>query len=111
MSAGPRKPPQKVTLEVATLFREQIARRRISQADVARQADLSTSQMSRFLKGERSPNLDEFMDICDALGAHPEVLLAKAINNVRWRERYADGDPFAVPDDRPIRFTGSTPEN
>ncbi|WP_367317787.1 helix-turn-helix domain-containing protein [Corynebacterium accolens] len=104
MSAGPRKSPDKVSLEVASLLREHMARRRMSQRHAARLTDISPSQISRYLRGDSSPNLHEYVIICDAIGVHPDTLLAQALHNIRWREQYAKDNEHAVPVEGQVRY-------
>ena len=104
MSSGPRKTPDKVSREVASLLREHLARRRMSQRQVSRLAEISPSQTSRYLRGESSPNLHEYVLICEAIGVHPDTVLSHAIHNIRWRERYAKDDEYAVPIEGQVRY-------
>ncbi|TRX62426.1 helix-turn-helix domain-containing protein [Corynebacterium hiratae] len=104
MSTAPRKAPDKVTIEIASLLREHAARRQMTQRHIAAYTDLSTSQTSRYLRGESSPNIHEYVTLCEAVGAHPDTLLAQALHNIRWREQYADGDEHAVPIEGQIRY-------
>lgn len=104
MSTGPRKSPDKVTLEIASLLREHAARRRMTQRHVAAFAELSTSQVSRYFRGDSSPNLHEYVLMCEAVGAHPDTLLAQALHNIRWREQYAQDDEHAVPVEGQVRY-------
>jgi len=104
MSSGPRKTPDKVSREVASLLREHLARRRMSQRQVSRLAEISPSQTSRYLRGESSPNLHEYVLICEAIGVHPDTVLSQAIHNIRWRERYAKDDEYAVPIEGQVRY-------
>ena len=76
----------------------------MSQRQVARLAEISPSQTSRYLRGESSPNLHEYVVLCDAIGVHPDTLLSQAIHNIRWREQYAKDDEYAVPIEGQVRY-------
>ncbi|WP_350309528.1 helix-turn-helix transcriptional regulator [Corynebacterium sp. MSK004] len=104
MSTGPRKTPDKVTIEIASLLREHAARRQMTQKHIASYTELSTSQTSRYLRGESSPNIHEYVVLCEAVGAHPDTLLAQALHNIRWREQYAHDDEHAVPVEGQVRY-------
>ena len=73
MAVGP------VTTEVAALLREAMGRRQMRQRDVAIKTNISTSQISRLLNGTISPNLEELIVICEAIGIRPEKVFSDSI--------------------------------
>lgn len=112
MAGHPRRTPGKVGAEIASLIREAIARRQITQKDVAIRADISTSQLSLYLRALRSPTVDEFHDLCVALQLRPEAILAQALRNVAWREnnQAEDGTDPPIPDEIRWSISGHAPD-
>ena len=100
----PRRRPDALGREIASLLREQTARHELSQRELGRRANISSSQINLYLRGERSPTLDEFADICDTLNVRPEVVMGLANHNIRWREQHGLDDDSAVPVPDPVKW-------
>ncbi len=57
----------------------------MSQKELADKADFTPSFISQVENGQISPSLNSFMQICNALGVRPTVLLEdKAVNYTKW---------------------------
>lgn len=97
MAGSPRRTPGPFGKEIASLIREQLARREMTQRDLSRQADISSTQLNNYVRGRKSPTIEEFIDICDVLMVRPEVLISTALHTIEWRERNNIDDPNEVP--------------
>lgn len=97
MARSPRRKPEALGKEIASLLRELAARHEITQRELGRRTDISSSQINVYLRGIRSPTLDEFASMCHELNARPEVILGLASYNVDWRERNDADDDALVP--------------
>lgn len=69
----------------------------MTQRELARRADISSSQVNQYLRGLKSPTIEEFVDLCDALIVRPEVVLGLAHYNIDWRDRNGVEDGTIVP--------------
>ena len=77
--------PRELGLEVAALLREGVARREMTQAQVAEKAGISTSQVSKYLRGVRPITTDELDLLCEAIGISFERLVVEASHRTRGR--------------------------
>lgn len=83
--------PRELGLEVAALLREGVARREVTQAQVAEKAGISTSQVSKYLRGVRPITTDELDLLCEAIGISFERLVVEAAYRTRGRHRGGEG--------------------
>lgn len=97
MAGSPRRRPTKFGEEVASILRENLARRQITQRELSRRSDVSSTQLNQYLRGLKSPTIEEFADICDALTVRPEVVMGLANYNLQWRENNDVDDDAVVP--------------
>lgn len=97
MAGSPRRRPEALGKEIASLLRELTARHEITQRELGRRTGISSSQINLYLRGKRSPTLDEFADICSELRARPEVIFGLASYNVDWRNQHDADDDTVVP--------------
>ena len=79
--------PRELGMEVAALLREGVARREVTQAQVAEKAGISTSQVSKYLRGVRPITTDELDLLCEAIGISFERLVVEAAYRTRGRHR------------------------
>lgn len=68
MPTGTRPLPGPISIHVARLITEAIAGRGLRQSDVATEANISASQLSRVLAGTKVFTLDQLDDVCRAVG-------------------------------------------
>lgn len=78
MSSQPRSRPAALGVEIAARLREALARRQVTQAELGSRVSISTSQISLYLRGKRSMSLDEFNNICMALGLSADEIFSQA---------------------------------
>lgn len=97
MAGSPRRRPGKLGKEVASILREHLARRQLTQRELSRRCDISLTQLNNYLRGIKSPTIEEYAEICDALIVRPEVVLGIAQHNIDWRERHDVDDDAIVP--------------
>mgnify|MGYP001115703991 CR=1 FL=1 len=90
MGTKERIAPQALGLEVAALLREAVARREMTQAQVAEKAGISTSQVGKYLRGVRPITIDELDRVCLAIGTSFERLIVEAAYRTRGRNEPAD---------------------
>lgn len=103
MGRSIRKRADELGIEVGSIFQDHITRQRKTQAKIAEASGISTSQISRYVRGEGSPTLTEFRAICDALQLDPVLVYAQAAFNVEWRERTDRGENPPAPTFPPLR--------
>lgn len=99
MGTKERIAPQALGMEVAALLRESVARRELTQAQVAEKSGISTSQVSKYLRGVRPITVDELDRVCSAIGVSFERLIVEAA--YRTRGRKSAGPSGHEIDDRP----------
>lgn len=87
-------------MEVAALLREAVARREMTQAEVARRSGVSTSQVSKYLRGVRPITIDELDQLCGAIGISFERIIVEAA--YRTRDRHMKAVTENEVDDRPV---------
>ncbi len=90
MGTKERIAPQALGMEVAALLREAVARRELTQAQVAEKAGISTSQVGKYLRGVRPITVDELDRLCDSIGVSFERLIVEAAYRTRGRAEPAD---------------------
>ena len=83
MATKERIAPQALGMEVAALLREAVARREMTQARVAEKAGISTSQVSKYLRGVRPITIDELDRLCSSIGINFERLIVEAVHRTR----------------------------
>lgn len=110
MAGSPRRRPTKFGEEVASLLRENLARRQLSQRELARKADISTTQLNQYLRGLKSPTIEEFADICNALIIRPEVIMGLASYNLQWRQDNDVEDDAIVPIPDTLKWNLKNPQ-
>ena len=67
MPAAARPAPGPLSQELSAILRERIARLRVAQIHVAHDAGMSTSQLSDFLAGKKTIDIERVEAICLAL--------------------------------------------
>lgn len=67
-------PPASLNDQVAATVRAELARRRMTQQDLARAVGLSQASVSERLRGKTPFSTDDIERVADALGIHPAVL-------------------------------------
>lgn len=75
MPAGSKPKPGPFTCEIAAILRAHMARKFVSQTTLAQMINLSSSQLSKMLRGDRNIDLDQL----DALCWHLQLCLANVI--------------------------------
>lgn len=78
MPTGSKPETSALTREAAAVLRGWMARRGLTQAMMSEATDISQSQLSKLLRGERTMDLDQMFSICAALGLNPVSVLAEA---------------------------------
>lgn len=73
------------------------------QREVSDHTGISRSQISLYLKGVKSPTVDEFIDICHAIDALPHKVMVQATYTVHWRKARGIEDEHVKPDDTELR--------
>ena len=66
---------------------ELLKRRRMTQKDLADEAGITASAVSRYVNGSREPHLSALIAICEALGTTPNELLGFGVVDARYAER------------------------
>lgn len=87
MPSGTRPLPGPLSLEVAALLSEALRSRGVPQSAVAAAADMSASQLSRTLSGQKVFTLDQLDAVCTALGVDVTAVISEADSTVRSRRR------------------------
>ncbi len=72
--------PKEVCANVAALLKAERERRSLSLSAVAERAGLSYQMIAFVERGERTPTIDSFVRIADALEIDPAEIMAKALN-------------------------------
>lgn len=67
VAGGSRATPGNLTKRAAVILRARAELLSVSQATLAAEVDISQTQMGRYLRGERVPNIEELKSICDVL--------------------------------------------
>ncbi|AZA12611.1 helix-turn-helix domain-containing protein [Corynebacterium choanae] len=91
MAGHPRRKPDTYGLEIAAQMRSVLAAHNLRQRRVAELTSISTSQLSQYFRGEKSPTVDEFIEICIAMDIPPQEVFTKAIETVAARHRQIPG--------------------
>jgi transcriptional regulator with XRE-family HTH domain len=68
MSRGKLNEVSDLTIEVAAILRERIARKQIKQAEIAKATKISTTQLSGIVNGEKRIDIEQLDRIAQALG-------------------------------------------
>ena len=84
MAGHPRRTPSPLGQAIARQLQEHLANREISQRQAALKADISPSQLSRYVRAISSPTIEEFLDICNAIGASPAAIISAAILDEKY---------------------------
>lgn len=84
MVGHPRRTPGPRGKELAKVLRGELAKLQLTQRSIAEKTNISTSQLSLYLKGEKSPTIDEYIDICDCLGRNPGSFFYEALANLAY---------------------------
>lgn len=84
--------------EVAQRFAEnlkqQLAKSSLTQEQLAAQAEIHRTQITKLLTGEQVPRLDTAIKLAGALGVKPQVL----IQGITWDSAAAPGGRFKISD-------------
>jgi DNA-binding Xre family transcriptional regulator len=75
---GSKPPPGPLTIEVASILRGVAARKSITNADLSKTVGVSTSQLSKVMRGEKQIDMDLLDALCMALGTEITDLLREA---------------------------------
>ncbi|MBK0420392.1 helix-turn-helix transcriptional regulator [Leucobacter sp. CSA1] len=95
MPSGTSQLPGPISKAVATIIFDSIASHGgLSQAAVARDAGMSTSQLSRVLNGHKVFTLEELDRVCAALGLELSEVVDHADQASRMRRRLAPVTPI-----------------
>lgn len=88
MSKGTKQPPGPLSQEVAAVLRGELARNKLTQADLATATGISASQMSMILNGTKHADLEQLDRMCYALGKTLAVVVtdASAASSSRFSE-------------------------
>lgn len=78
MPTGSKSPTSALTREVAGLLRARLAHKNISQVALAATTGISTSQLSKMLRGVKPIDLDQLDEICWALGLEVRDIVQSA---------------------------------
>ena len=78
-------PPSVLTREVAAILRAARARRNVTQAELAKAAEVSQSQVSKMLLGSRPITVDQLDLMCQALRIDIVDVLVEADRETRGR--------------------------
>ena len=68
MSKGMKQPPGLLSQEVAAVLRGQLARKKLTQQELATATGISTSQLSMILNGTKHADLEQLDRMCYAVG-------------------------------------------
>ena len=79
MTGHPRRTPGRQGSAIASELRQLLEDKEISARQLAGLADISPSQLSRYLRAISSPTLDELLDICNSLNVHPSSVIGRAL--------------------------------
>ncbi len=94
MPSGTRPLPGPLSIEVAQTLLAVIRDRGASQADIAGAADMSASQLSRTLSGQKVFTLDQLDAVCAALGEDIVRIVGEADAATRDRRPTDNVTPF-----------------
>ena len=83
MPTGKAQPPTPLELAIAATIRDVIADRGLVAGQVAIDAGMSDSQLSRALSGKKPLKLGELIGLCRALSLSPSTVIAIAEAGVR----------------------------
>jgi predicted XRE-type DNA-binding protein len=86
MPSGARTPPGPLTLEIAALLREHIARQQWPQLTIAKAARIPQSTFSDLVNGQKPIDIEQLDRICWAVGYPLEDLVSKAERNTANRQ-------------------------
>lgn len=84
-----REQQERLTQVIASELRAQKARLNATNEDIAKQADVTSMTISRYLTGERKIPVDVFWAICESLHLDGGALLNSAAKSVRQPESSA----------------------
>src|SRR5690349_71767 len=82
MPTGSKPKPGTLTQHIAGVLRAEAARKRIGQTAIAEATGISQSQVSKYLAGKSSPNVDELEALCRAVGRRYLDVIAEAEREV-----------------------------
>lgn len=91
MPSGQKPPVSPFAHEVNAIIRGHLARIGWTHGDLAHRIDISTSQMSRILRGDRHLDVDQLEQICHVLGLDPADIIGEA-----WRVARTMDDRIAA---------------
>ena len=108
MPTSARGLPGPITIEAASLLRQRIAELNRNQADVATDAGIPTSTLSRLLNAKKPIYLDQLDGLCNALGLEIGALLDSA--DQRSARRHLNAvEPSTAPADAPTPAADTLP--
>lgn len=77
MGSRPKTPAEFAIAAVRELF-DEMEQRGMNQAQVAAKTGLDTGMVSRLRSGLRMMDLDQFQEICGAIGVAPHIIIQRA---------------------------------
>lgn len=106
MPTGKRTKPSAVAQEISNILAHRAHAARVTQAELAKAADISQSQLSKILRGDRQMDVDHLYAMCGALGLKVRDVIreAEAVARARLSASHGSGDerePTALPFDLP----------
>lgn len=85
MPAGAKTPPGPFSKEIAAILRAQMARKQLLQTPVARAINLSQTQLSAILLGQKHIDIEKLDELCYVLGLRLVPVLEEADAASKWR--------------------------
>jgi transcriptional regulator with XRE-family HTH domain len=85
VSTGSKRPPGPLSRAVAAILAEVATDSGLSQKALGEAASISQSQMSKYLRGERSMLLDDLDKVCFVLGLSITDVVTRAAHATRDR--------------------------
>lgn len=82
MPTAAAQPPDEFEQALISVFREAMAARDVSGAELARRTGISEPQVSLLFSGRRSLRFGQFVAICHALGLSPSTITTIAEGRV-----------------------------
>lgn len=106
-----RRTPEEYGEELARIMLDLAARASMSQRKLAAQAEMSLSQVNRYLNGAASPTITEFIQMCEVINVRPDKVFSQAIYAVDWRKSAAVGGALADPHQDDDALTEGSPDD
>lgn len=103
----PREPLSPLNRGIGRVLRRRAGERNLNQSELARKAQVVTSQVNHWWNDDRPMKVEDFVTISQALGVDPAAFLTEARieaegikieDAIRTRSRTPDGEPPPEPD-------------